>query len=388
MHDIRKNLWRIYAYKFFSSFWLIAPVLIPYYKANGLNATQVFMTQALFWVSMIVLEIPSGYLSDVIGRKRTLVLSSALFPAGLAVYAFSKSFWGFVAAEWILGLAISLRSGTDSALIYDTLLQMEQESEYKRSEGAAEFFHRVGGALSSVLGGLFALVTLQLPFYVNIGTACMLLPLSISLIEPKRERSPAEKPASEMIRIIKFCMTHAQIRTWMLFYALILSSGIVGVWSYYLYYEKVGLSVGVFGLLFAVFGLCSAFGSKQAHSVGEWLGKRWSVYVFLLISLIFIALGLFSSIFLIPIIFLNAFIWGTSRPLFADYVNRLVGSDIRATVLSVSSMAGGVAFIVLSPVFGKLVDMYSLSIAHIALGVFFLAVGLLSLFLLHRHEAI
>ena len=71
MHEIKKNLWRIYLCKFFSSFWLIAPVLVPYFVENGLNATQVFMVEALFWVSMLLFEIPSGYLSDIMGRKKS-----------------------------------------------------------------------------------------------------------------------------------------------------------------------------------------------------------------------------------------------------------------------------------------------------------------------------
>ncbi len=66
--SLQGNFWKVYAYRFLSDFWLIAPIMVPYYEANGLSATQVFVTQAIYGASLLVLEIPSGYLADVIGR--------------------------------------------------------------------------------------------------------------------------------------------------------------------------------------------------------------------------------------------------------------------------------------------------------------------------------
>jgi hypothetical protein len=71
-----------------------------------------------------------------------------------------------------------------------------------------------------------------------------------------------------------------------------------------------------------------------------------------------------------------------------DYVNELVESDIRATVLSVMKMFGSLSFIILAPLFGKLVDYFSLSVAYIGLGILFLFFGLYCLVLLHRHRVI
>jgi MFS family permease len=102
MHRIEKNLWKAYSYQFFIGFWMIAPVLIPFYRSNGLNATQVFTVQAIFLASVLIFEIPSGYLSDVIGRRKTLILSSMALPIGLCIYAFSYGFWGFAMAECVL----------------------------------------------------------------------------------------------------------------------------------------------------------------------------------------------------------------------------------------------------------------------------------------------
>ena len=63
MNEIRKtvpaertNLWKVYIYRFFSDFWLIAPVLVPFYESNGLSATQVFIVQAIYAISLLIFE--------------------------------------------------------------------------------------------------------------------------------------------------------------------------------------------------------------------------------------------------------------------------------------------------------------------------------------------
>jgi len=273
-----------------------------------------------------------------------------------------------------------MRSGCDSALIYDTLIQLKKESEYKKFEGKSIFITRVGASAASILGGLLALLTLRVPFYVNIATSALMLPIALSLIEPQRKKLESASPFKDILRICRFSFANVQLRFLMIYGALILSSGAVGVWSYFLYYESLGISVGYFGALFAVFQLFSAYGAKKAHVLEKILGEKKSLFVLLLIAPVFILLGIIKSIFLIPLIFFNAFIWGFSAPIFYDFINRVIKSDIRATVLSVAHMAGSLSFVILSPVFGKLVALFSLSAAHIILGIYFLVYGSIALF--------
>lgn len=358
---------------------MIIPILIPYYKANDLNSTQIFTVQAAYALSILVLEIPSGYLADVIGRKRTLILGAAFLPVGIGIYAFTGTFYSFILAEFVLAIGNSMRSGCDSAIIYDTLIQMKQESEYKKFEGKSIFFTRVGTSAASILGGLLALLTLRVPFYVNIATSALMLPIALSLLEPKRKKLESASPFKDILRICRFSFTNIQLRFLIIYGALILSSGVTAVWAYFLYYESLGISIGYFGILFAIFQLSSAYGAKKAHVLEKFLGEKKSLFVLLLIAPVFVLLGIIKSIFLIPLIFFNAFIWGFSAPIFYDLINRVIKSDIRATVLSVANMAGSLSFVILSPIFGKLVDFFSLSRAYIILGIYFFVYGTIAL---------
>jgi MFS family permease len=375
MTNIRSNLWRIYFYKFLGEFYLIIPILIPYYESNRLNSTQIFTIQAAYALSILVLEIPSGYLADVIGRKKTLILGAFFLPVGIAVYAFTHTFLSFILAEFIIALANSMRSGCDSAFIYDTLVQLKEESEYKKFEGKSFYYTRIGTALSSIAGGFAALISLHVPFYINIATSSMMLPLALSLIEPHRDKLEAKNPLRDILRICRFSFTHRQLRLLMLYAAMIMSTGAVGVWAYFLYYESIGINIWFFGIIFAIFQLSSGFGSKSAHALEKIIGQKKSLSIILLIAPTFVLLGIFKTSLLIPLIFLNAFLWGFSFPLLMDYLNRFIKSEVRATVLSVAHMAGSLSFVILSPLFGKLVDLFSLSTAFIIMGIYFVVHG-------------
>ncbi len=372
MSGIRSNLWKLYAYKFISEFYLIVPVLIPYYVSHGLNSTQVFTIQATYALAVLLLEVPSGYLADVIGRRATLILGAAFMPLGLAVYAFSDRFSAFILAESLIAVANSMRSGCESALIYDTLLDLKEADEYKKYEGRAILFTRIGTAASAVLGGVAALAFLRLPFLINIATSSLLLPLALSLGEPQRIKRHARNPFLDILRIARFSFTHGEIRHLIFYAALIGSAGIISVWASFLYYESLGISVGLFGLIFAAFQLSSALGSSRAHVIEKAIGMRKALTLPLLIGVVFLLAGIVRSPAVIPFIILYSFLWGLSFPLFLDLINRRIESDIRATVLSVAMMAGSLTYVILAPLFGRLVDASSLGKAFLVLGVCFL----------------
>jgi MFS family permease len=375
MKNIRSNIWKIYAYKLLSEFWVIVPILIPYYESNNLSKTQIFTIQAAYALSILIMEIPSGYLADIIGRRKTLILGALFMPVGIGVYVFTDSFTSFLIAEFIIAIGNSMRSGCDSALVYDTLIQLKQESEYKKFEGRSFYYARLGTSISSILGGLLALMSLNFPFYANMASGALMLPIALALVEPQRKKLESASPFKDILRISRYCFTHPRLRLFMLLLALIRSTGITGIWAYFLYYESIGISIGYFGIIFAAFQLASAFGSRQAHTIETKIGQRSSLYVLLLIAPTFILVGLIKTPLLIPLIFLNAFLLGYSFPLMLDSMNRLIESEVRATALSVANMTGSLSFVIISPIFGRLVDTLSLSQAFIIMGVFFIVCG-------------
>jgi len=295
----------------------------------------------------------------------------------------------FILAQIIFGIGASLLSGTDTSIIYDSLRQSKKISIFKKVEGKSRFFIRIAASSASFIGGLLVFITLRTPFYFAILVSILLMPLSFFMIEPKRKKRVAETNIIfDIGKISKFVLSHKKIMSITLYNALICSVMLMVITSYYLYYNLLGFNAIHNGFIYGFFMVISALGALSTHYIEKWVGKRNSFIFLISPAFIFILLGFFESIFMIPLIFLNGFIWGFSRPLFSGYTNELIHSEIRATALSVSNMVKVLPIVIISPFIGKLIDATSLSTSFIVLGIFYFLIALLSLFLLRRYRMI
>ncbi len=99
---------------------LTMPIIVLFYQENGLSMQDVLLLKGIYSVAVVLLEIPSGYVADIWGRKKSLILGAIFGCAGFVIYSFSYGFSGFLLAELILGIGGSFISGSDSAMLYDT----------------------------------------------------------------------------------------------------------------------------------------------------------------------------------------------------------------------------------------------------------------------------
>jgi len=88
------NVYRLYLIKVAKWFMLYMPIVVPFYESNGLGMKDIMVLQAVYSVAIVILEIPSGYLADVIGRKKTLIIGAVFGVLGFTTYSFSIGFWG------------------------------------------------------------------------------------------------------------------------------------------------------------------------------------------------------------------------------------------------------------------------------------------------------
>jgi predicted MFS family arabinose efflux permease len=362
-------VYRLFIYKFLADFWVIVPILVPFYKAHGMSATQILTIQAAYSLSQLLFEIPSGYCSDCIGRRKTLIAAAALLFTGVCLYSFSGDFWMFVTAEIVLGIAGALRSGTDSAMLYDTLRETNAERRYVEFEGRAEFWCRTGTAVSSIAGGMLgAFAAIRLPFYVNSITALAMVAIAFTLREPRREKQPHGNALMNICIITRDSIAHPSLLAVMLLSGIIVSTGVTAIWGYFMFYGKTGVPLYWYGVIFAIMQMASAFGARHAHDITSRIGPQTSFWLLIGIGPLLCVFSLTESRWIVPIVFAHALIWGMSTPQLLDRINILTTSDIRATTLSVGSMIGRIMTIGAGPLFGWITDHYSLKTAFGAMG--------------------
>lgn len=388
---ISSNIWKLYLIKSIRGFMLIMPVIVLFYQENGLSMKQILLLQSLFSVAIITLEVPTGYFSDIFGRKRSIIIGGILATLGYVIYSLSYGFWGFLLAEITLGIGVSFVSGADSAMLYDTLLEKGQEMEYQKVQGKGLAYGMTSEGLASFAGGFLAVVSLRFPLYCDAVVTLLVIPIALTLIEPERHLEiKRESSLKSMWRLIKFSLhDHKEVKWLILYSALSAASTLTMVWFIQPYLQATNVPLRLFGIIFGSLLFVAAFFSWHAYWVEKFLGRKKSLIC--LIALPVLGYGLLGSFWHVwSGIFLLFFFAtrGLNNPITLDYINGLIPSDIRATILSVRNLVSRVVFSIIGPIAGWASDVFSLKAALLSAGATFLALGLLALAFMHKHKAL
>ncbi len=378
--SVRGNLWKLGVIRALSGFMTMMPIVVLFFQENGLSMQQVLWLQAVFALAIVIGEVPSGYFADVTGRKLSILIGFGLAVPAYVFYALSHSFTQFVLVEILLGLSVSFVSGADSALLYDSLLETKKEGEFKKIEGRQLSFFSVSEGVASLLGGALALISLRVPIWAEAVTVALAFLLALTLREPHRHGPDrSEGDLKSLIAIVKYSLHgHPEIRSLIYHSAWIFTATFIAVWFVQPFLKNAGLPLAWFGVAWALLQFAVAAFLWSAHGVEKFLGKKTTLLMLLpLAGLGYLLLGLvpalWGALFLLPLYFVR----GVAQPVLRDYVNALVSSSHRATVLSAQSLVGRLFFVVLGPLSGWVADRYSMGTAFLALAGLFLLVGAL-----------
>lgn len=132
----------------------------------------------------MILEVPSGYLSDRVGRRPVLLMSCACLLLASAGFVLATAWWTLVICQTLLAGAMAFRSGSDSALLHDSLAALGRTSEYGAREAQARTVSQLALAASCLLGGGLGSVDLRLPYAFGALAAFVALLLVWSMREP------------------------------------------------------------------------------------------------------------------------------------------------------------------------------------------------------------
>lgn len=138
------------------------------YMNQYLPLYQVIELSALYYLSVFVLEVPSGYFSDRIGRRITLLLAAASFVLSFVCFIVGDDFWWFAAGQFMLAMGMAMQSGTDTAFHYDSLRALGRESEYAGREARAEQWGSIFIAIATLAGGVLGLIDLRLAYVYSL----------------------------------------------------------------------------------------------------------------------------------------------------------------------------------------------------------------------------
>jgi len=342
--------------------------------------SQIFLLKSIYSIAMVATELPSGYMADVWGCRKTLLFGAILGTLGILIYTFSYGFVNFVMAEIVLGVGFSFISGADSALLYDSLKAENLEDEYIKYEGRITSMGNFAEALAGVAGGLLATISLRTPYYFQVFIAAIAIPAAFFLKEPQHVQERVRLKMNEILSIVKLTYQQTEMRSAILISSFTGAATLTYAWFVQPYFQEAGVPVSVFGILWTLLNLSAGVFSMYSYKIERWLGmKKTLLFIVIFISLGFVLTSLQISFYGIAILFGFYMVRGIATPVLKDQINQYTDSKVRATILSIRNFEIRIIFAAIGPVLGYLTDTFSLQTALMVTGITYFVAGILSI---------
>lgn len=373
---IKGNIWKLYAYWFFHNFIFAYVIERLYWQQRGMTIQQVVYTEIIYAGVIIILEIPTGVISDRWSRKNMLVIGAFLTCFEFIILIYANSFWHFALAVGVAGVSSALCSGTSNALLYDSLKVLKRQDEFEKILGRVNFFDYGASFTAALLGGLTAVsLGFVSNYWLSLVSVIISFIVALSLVEPEIKTVENESTSFSYAKdAIIFLKDHKIIR-FVLLTGIIMGSAMNFVDEFWqLYADNISIPVIYFGIISSVDGLIISIFSLVAFKIKKHISYRY----ILLGCLILVTLGLlimsfahsFLAIFILMILSIGI---GVSEPLISGYLHNKTESYYRATVESFQSLSLRITIIIVGLFFGYMATKGSIIIGFRFLGFFCLA---------------
>jgi len=349
----------------------------------GLSNLEAFAANAFFTAGMVVFEIPTGVVADTVGRRMSYLLGTITLAVATLLYYLlwvveaPFSLWALVSV--LLGLGFTFFSGAVEAWLVDALHHAGYEGGLEAVMGRGQMVSGAAMLGGSVAGGVIAQATsLGVPFLLRVAVLLVMFVAAYRLMHDLGfSPAPAERPLAAVRGVfnasVQYGLGNRPVRWVML--AAPFTSG-VGFYTFYalqpylleLYGDSQAYAVA--GLAAAIVAGAQIAGGYAAPWIRGLFRKRTSSLILggLASTVVLVLLGLTNAFWLALVLLA---VWGlvfaANMPIRQAYLNDMIPSQQRATVLSFDSLMGSSGGVVVQPVLGRAADVYSYA-ASLAIG--------------------
>lgn len=340
----------------------------------GLSNFEAFAANAFFTVGMVIFEIPTGVVADTVGRKASYLLGTITLSVTTGLYwllwMWHSPFIWWALVSVLLGLGFTFFSGAVEAWLVDALTSTGYEGSMEAVFGRGLVVSGIAMFVGSVLGGVIAQVTnLGVPFLIRAGVLVLMFLFAFFVMRdmgfsPDRSMGPMRATRHVLTESVEHGLRKPSVRYMIL--SAPFASG-VGIYAFYalqpylleLYGDTSAYSIA--GLAAAVLSLAQVAGGMLAPHIRGLFAKRTSTLLVASVAsiVILVALGL-NSLFWVAVVFLVlwGFVFALAGPVRQAYLNDMIPSKQRATVLSFNSLFGSLGGVFIQPALGRSADAW------------------------------
>lgn len=351
----------------------------------GLSNAGAFTVNAFFTAGQVAFEIPTGVIADTRGRRTSYLLGATTLIVATLLYVWlwhsEAGLWSWALASILIGLGFTFFSGAVEAWLVDALdangFDGALESVFARGQVVAGVAMLVG----SVTGGAVAQVTnLGVPYLIRAALLVSVLVVAYVAMRdegfsPHRDGKPLEELRTVVTASLDQGWRNPPVRWLMLAAPFTTGAGIFAFYAMQPYLLELygdSQAFGIAGLAAAIVAGAQIVGGLLVPLVRKVFRRRTDALlggaVMSVIALI--GLGLTSSfVVALSLISLWAFAFAATGPVRQAYVNGIIPSEQRATVLSFDALMSSAGGVVSQPALGRAADVWSFATSYIISGV-------------------
>lgn len=341
------NIRILFAFRFFSS--LIPAYVIErlFWEERGMTIQMVVYAEIIYALTIVLLEVPTGMMADRWGRKRMMVASALLGCSEFVILLFATEFWHFAVVVFLAGIGRSASSGSENALLYDTLQLQGKASSFEKQLGRLNACDLAAAILAALSGSwLAARFDLELNYWLSFGSALIALMLSMLLAEPAAaeggegaaagDKMPFKRYVTESLR---FFRQNPDVRLVVLS-GMVTGTAMVYLYEFWqLYANRLEVPVVFFGALSTAIMLLQLPGSLLAHALAERIGRRTLLIGITAVFAIGFAYAAVSrDVAGMAAMLVVCLFSGVMEPVVSGYLHHRTGSATRATIDSFQSL--------------------------------------------------
>ncbi len=347
-----------------------------YLASRGFSLLQLGILEGTFHVTSFLMEVPTGAVADLWGRKASRIAGRVVAFISLAIMFYARSFPLQMIGFIIVAIGYNLESGAGDALVYDSLLLENREAKFMHVCGRQELVYQSAAIIAFLIGGYlavrnyFAVYSLSMVLVMCAGVCALFLTEPVIDSQRKRLEGKSLKHhilssmRDQTIESLKVIRSRPKIAFLILFSELLFA--FITCLFFYLqnFWKDGGRTEWYIGMVFAAGSVVAGLTAFGAPSIEKHIGPK-GVLLAMPLLLVFCLWGVAISPWPAVFYILTGCVEGVLIVAVGDYLNRLIPSQYRATILSFQSMAFSLFMIVVFPLVGFIGDRYSLPLAFI-----------------------
>lgn len=368
-----KNVKVDYLFCSVSNFSLNSSVWVLYLGFKGMSLGQVGLLEGIFHVTSFLFEVPTGAMADLLGRKRVLLLGRLLSVVSTLMMLFSNSFPMFALSFILSAASYNLNSGSEEALVYDSMKEAGREEEYLTVNGRLNFLIEVSQGTGTFVGGILSDISYTVTYLCQMLKDVFAFFAGTLFEEPEYHEKEATISIKKHFYVCYDVLkSNAAVRRILFYYPIVFSFHALTFFYGQQHLSDMGMSKTQIALIMLIAGIVSSFSALLSSFFARVLGARVKYVAAVIVAFSIFSFGFENSISAVLCFIALNFANSLLYPIASGALNERIPSEQRATIISVDSMLFSMAMVVIFPVSGFLGDSIGLDKVFHVLGLLLL----------------